>query len=108
MWRSIFLLFGFFVLGFIAGSMSWINWNWKVGLNVFAVFSCFGIISAVANLFTIKRISNIDIFLPIPLAIFWAIILLPFEISSLFFSAGTLIGAAFMLSISKRCLTTIF
>ncbi len=100
MWRSILFIFLFTFLGFVAGILSWIHWNWKIGLEVFVIVSCIGLIAAVINVFTIRRISTVDIFLPIPLAVFWTIILFPLHISSGFFSAGTFIGSAFMLSIS--------
>ncbi len=100
MWRSILFFLLFFALGLVAALISWMHWNWKTALDAFAVFFCLGIVAAFANLFTIRKLSIIDVFLPIPFAIMWSIVLIPFNFSSMFFSAGAFIGSAFMLSIS--------
>lgn len=80
MLRSILILFVFSILGIISGIVAWINWGWLGGLNVFAGLFALGIISAAISMMLVKELSNVDIFLPIPLSIVWSIIIYPIKL----------------------------
>ena len=101
MLRSILILFVFTVIGLISGVVTWINWNWHVGLNVFAGSFVLGIVTASVSMMFVKELSTLDIFLPIPLSIVWSIIVYPIKmITTDLLAPPEMWGSAFLLTAS--------
>jgi len=73
--------------------------NWKIGLICALVVISIGLIVALLFILFQRNITLSDVFLPIPLAILWSIILLPFSLGTNVFSAPASIGSAIILSL---------
>lgn len=71
-----------------------------MGLNVFAGLFLIGFVISAVFIFFIKTLSTLDIFLPIPIAVVWTIVLFPLKISIDLISPATMVLSAFLLTYS--------
>ncbi len=97
------LAIGFFSLPFsglalLIGRLA--GGSWHVGfLSMLVTLGVFWLF-AVINLFFIKELSWVDVFLPIPISVVWSIVLLPLSLGSNIFTAPACIGSAIIFTIS--------
>ncbi len=100
MWRSLLLGAISIPLSFVAFLIGWSAGSFKTGLiSGLCVFVLFFLAAIVVLLFT-RRISPVDVFLPIPIAVLWSVILIPFSLGTEVFTAPSCIGSAILLSMS--------
>lgn len=100
MLKSLFVLFVFSVVGLLAGVISWINWGFLVGFEVFVGCFLLGFTFSAASIFFIKTLSTLDVFLPIPVSLVWCILILPLKVSTDLISPVTMVLSAFLLTYS--------
>lgn len=99
MWKSILLFILSIPLGIAFFFIAWLSFDFRIGLIVGLCAFILINIGALTSFFLIKKITFIDILLPIPFAVIWSLILSIFSLGANLFSAPAAIGSAFFLSL---------
>ncbi|MBL8995412.1 MAG: hypothetical protein JNM63_18850 [Spirochaetia bacterium] len=101
MWRSIVFIVAGLPLGLGGWVITWlITKDFRSGLIAMAIIMTASMALALANLFFIKKLSTPDIFLPIPFALVWSVVLFPFGITSEYFNIASFLGSSILLTLS--------
>ncbi len=99
MWKSLVIGFISLPLSALAFVIGWAAGTVKVGVIACACVLALGWAAAAIMLFTIRSLSLIDVFLPIPAAVVWSLLLTAVNVGEAF-TVPTCIGSAILLSIS--------
>lgn len=90
----------------LAFLMVWIgtDWNWKIGLISACAVVLIALIVALYFILTIEELGWLDVFLPVPFAIIWSIMMSPFLLIGLItgdlFQTPAFMGTALILTLS--------
>jgi hypothetical protein len=99
MWKSLLLVVVSVPLSFALGLAVWIGSNWKAGLiTCCCTFAACLVIASVMAFFT-RRLTLLDVFLPVVFSVLWSLILVPFSLSADLFTAPGAIGSGFLLTL---------
>jgi len=99
MWKSLLLVVVSAPLSVALGLAFWVAQGWKAGL--LACFSTFAVCLVAATLmaFLTRRLTLLDVFLPLIFSVVWSAILAPFSLGSDLFTAPAAIGAGLLLTL---------
>lgn len=100
MWRSIVFIVAGLPIGLGGFFITWLLKDFKAGLLAGAIIMTASMTLALGNLFFIKKLSTPDIFLPIPFALVWSVVLFPFGITSEYFNIASFLGSSILLTLS--------
>ena len=99
MWKSIAVIILAFPLSIAAWIIFWAGSNWRAGLiaggSTFAV--C--LIAATVMLFFVRKMSLVDVFLPLIFSVVWSLLLIPLSLGTEVFTAPAAIGSGFLLTL---------
>src|SRR3954470_1672919 len=99
MWRSLLLGVVSFPLAFLAFLIGWSAQSFKAGVVAGSCVLALGFVAAIAVLLTTRKLSTVDIFLPIPIAALWSLILTAVSVGAGAFTAPACIGSAILFSV---------
>jgi hypothetical protein len=99
MWKSLLLGLVSFPLSFLAFLIGWSAQSFKTGVVAGSCVLALGFVAAIAVLLTTRKLSTVDIFLPIPVAALWSGILTVVSVGAEAFTAPACIGSAILFSI---------
>lgn len=99
MWKSVLLAVASLPASLIAFGIGWASTSVRVGVvaGLSTLFVCWAL-AIVLLLFT-RRFSAVDVFLPVPIAILWSMMLFPLSLGTELFTAPSCIGSAVVLSV---------
>ena len=97
MWKSVVLLMVTIPISFVLFFGAWIAYSFRTGVITGCCIFAAGMIASTLMIFFTKRFSLVDVFLPLLFSVIWSILLIPFDIPSLF-SAPAAIGSGFILT----------
>jgi hypothetical protein len=99
MWRSLLLGIVSFPLSFLAFLIGWVAGDsFKTGVIVGLCVLALGFLGAITTLLLTRHLSTVDIFLPIPLAVVWSLLLTVLTGGVEGFTAPACIGSAILFS----------
>jgi hypothetical protein len=99
MWKSLLLVVVSVPISFALGLSVWIGSNWKAGLiTCCCTFAACLVIASVMAFFT-RRLTLLDVFLPVVFSVIWSLILVPFSLSADLFTAPAAIGSGLLLTL---------
>jgi hypothetical protein len=98
MWKSLLVVVVSAPLSIAVGLAFWVAQDWRAGL--IACFGTFAVCLVAATLlaFFTRRITLVDVFLPLIFSVVWSLILMPFSLGSDLFTAPAAIGSGMLLT----------
>jgi hypothetical protein len=98
MWKSLLVVVVSAPLSIAVGLAFWAAQSWKAGLV--ACFSTFAacLVAATLLAFFTRRLTLVDVFLPLIFSVLWSLILMPFSLGSDLFTAPAAIGSGMLLT----------
>jgi hypothetical protein len=98
MWKSLLLVVVSAPLSLAVGLAFWAAQSWRAGLAAcFATFAACLVAATLLAFFT-RRLTLVDVFLPVIFSVLWSLILMPFSLGSDLFTAPAAIGAGMLLT----------
>lgn len=98
MWKSLLLVAVSVPVSIALGIAVWAGANWKAGLiTCCSAFAACLVIATVMAFFT-RRLTLLDVFLPVVFSVLWSLVLVPFSLGSDLFTAPAAIGAGLLLT----------
>lgn len=98
MWKSLLVVVVSAPLSIAVGLALWVAQSWRAGL--IACFATFAVCLVAATLlaFFTRRLTLVDVFLPVLFSILWSLVLVPFSLGSDLFTAPAAIGSGMLLT----------
>jgi hypothetical protein len=98
MWKSMVVAVLAIPLSAVMLVAFWAARNWRTGLIAGCVTFAICLVVATLMIFTVKKLSLFDVFLPLLFSVVWSAILIPFSLGAEVFTAPSAIGAGFILT----------
>jgi hypothetical protein len=98
MWKSLLVVVVSAPLSLAVGLAFWAAQSWRSGL-----VACFGtfaacLVAATLLVFFTRRLTLVDVFLPLIFSVVWSLILMPFSLGTDLFAAPAAIGSGILLT----------
>jgi hypothetical protein len=87
-------------LAIIVGVIAWVAHDWRLAVALFCATYGIGITVAMVILLRTRKLSLVDLWLPVPVAILWSALLSIVSVGAEVFTAPACIGSAFVFSLS--------
>ena len=99
MWKSLLLVVVSAPVSVSLGLAVWIGSNWKAGLITCCCTFAACLVIASVMAFFMRRLTLVDVFLPVAFSVIWSLILVPFSLSADLFTAPAAIGSGLLLTL---------
>lgn len=99
MWKSIALIVLAFPLSVTALIVFWVGNNWRAGVAAAGCTFAICLFAATVMLFFIRKLSLVDVFLPVVFSVAWSLVLTPLSLGTEIFTAPTAIGSGLLLTV---------
>jgi hypothetical protein len=98
MWKSLLVVMVSAPLSCAAGIAFWAAWSWRAGVVACCATLAVCLVAATLLAFFTRRLTLLDVFLPLIFSLLWSLILMPFSLGSDLFTAPAAIGAGMLLT----------
>jgi hypothetical protein len=98
MWKSLLLVVVSGPLSLAAGVAFWAAQGWRAGVVAFCATLAACLVAATLLAFFTRRLTLVDVFLPLVFSVLWSLILVPFSLGSDLFTAPAAIGSGMLLT----------
>lgn len=100
MWKSLMLVAVSAPVSVALGVAVWVGAGWKAGLITCCCAFAAGLTIATIVAFCTRKLTLVDVFLPVVFSVLWSLALVPFSLGADLFTAPSAIGAGLLLTLS--------